>query len=450
MIALGPGAELGRAAPDALLAVEIPIEVLDPDAVVALGAGFAFDARPGPGATASVFGIGEAARLELSGEDRWERVRERAAEIASSIGGPAASSVHFVGGAEFEPAGAAIFIVPRWTLIHDARGRRAILVARARELASPGILEEARAISTGAARRRVAGRALPTGVVADDGAEAFVARVRAALAAIERGDVEKLVVGRKVRVALDGPADPSTVWARIRASEPTAIGLLWRAGESSLVAASPERLVVRRGGEALADALAGTAPRRGAPADEGEAERELLSSDKDLREHEVVVRAVERAFSEAGGSTSKEGPVVRSLRTLHHLATEVRGRFALESEGSSAPHVLTLAAALHPTPAVAGAPTEAALRFLAQHEPDRGWFTGALGWFRADGDGAFAVVLRAARIERGVAELFAGTGIVRGSQPDRELEETEVKLAAARRALGLAEGAPHGSPAVSR
>src|SRR5207247_1750932 len=105
-------------------------------------------------------------------------------------------------------------------------------------------------------------------------------------------------------------------------------------------------------------------------------------------------------------------PRIRTLKNVHHLWTPVHARLA------SGVHVLELVRALHPTPAVCGAPRDAALRWIGAHEPlGRGWYTGAVGWFDARGDGAFSVAIRAAVVEEGEAWLYAGAGIVDGSDP---------------------------------
>jgi menaquinone-specific isochorismate synthase len=411
-----------------LVAIERPI-AFDP-ARAASVARFVFDARDGAGGGEVVVAIGEAARVEARGPGRWESVRRDAEQLLARVGGDAAGAVRMVGGAAFEADGEIAFSLPRWTLFGDGPRGRAVLVAPARDI-DPMTVEEELA---GIARAAASPESRPSGHVSavsrDAGDALFEGRVRAALAAIAAGEAEKIVVGRRERLVLDAPADADAAWARLRAGEPGTIRLLVRGRAGTLMAATPERLLVRRGTEVVADALAGTVRRR---AGDDEATRAaLLGSEKDQREHAFVVRAIEAILSSMGGATRHDdAPTVRSLRALHHLVTEVHATFA------TPPHALLLAAALHPTPAVAGVPREAAMRFVAANEPDRGWFTGAAGWFDRAGEGVFAVVLRAALLHGLEVELFAGTGIVAGSEPAQELAETEAKLAAARSALGL-------------
>ena len=198
------------------------------------------------------------------------------------------------------------------------------------------------------------------------------------------------------------------------------------------VGATPERLVLRRGDVVEVDALAGSIPRG---ADDPSAIASLLASAKDRHEHALVVAFIADALRALGLPVSHaELPSVRSLPSVHHLWTPVRAR------SEKAPDVLTLAAALHPTPAVAGAPRADALRWIALHEPDpRGWYAGTLGWCDARGDGRFVVALRSAVIHGDEAWAYVGAGLVPGSDPSAEWHETEAKLRTARVAL---EGPP--------
>ncbi len=202
-------------------------------------------------------------------------------------------------------------------------------------------------------------------------------------------------------------------------------------GEAVFLGASPERLCDKRGLSVASDALAGSAPRR----DEGDARAAaaLLESDKDRREHQVVVDAVRAALEPlATRIRVPAAPVVRTLRNVHHLWTPITATLARPL------HVLDLVRALHPTPAVCGTPREAAIRWIAAHEPDpRGWYAGAVGWFDAEGDGAFNVAIRSGLLARREAWLYAGAGIVEGSDASLEYAETRLKQAPMLAALGL-------------
>ena len=159
--------------------------------------------------------------------------------------------------------------------------------------------------------------------------------------------------------------------------------------------------------------------------------RALLASTKDQGEHAFVVRQVVESLAPLCAKLDHPAePEIRGLRNVLHLRTAIAGTL-------SAPHhVLDLAARLHPTPAVGGTPTDAALAWIAAHETDpRGWYAGPVGWFDAAGDGKLAVALRSGILEGTRAHLYAGAGIVRDSDPDAEYAETRLKLAAVLSAL---------------
>jgi menaquinone-specific isochorismate synthase len=171
--------------------------------------------------------------------------------------------------------------------------------------------------------------------------------------------------------------------------------------------------------------LAGTLPRMS----EGSA---LLHSPKDRAEHrflsEMMRETLEPFCSELSVPAS---PEVVSLTNVHHLATPVTGTLMNGDVG-----VLDLIAALHPTPAVGGRPTKAAVALIEElEELDRGRYAGAVGWVDANGNGTFAVAIRCAEISGSTARLFAGCGIVAASNPERELEETHWKFQAMLSAL---------------
>jgi len=257
------------------------------------------------------------------------------------------------------------------------------------------------------------------------------ALVRSALLAMAGGGIDKLVAARRVRWTRPGGWSLSELLSRLPEQDGARFAMSLAPGVL-FVGATPERLVLRRGDVVEVDALAGSIPRG---SDDPAAIASLLASAKDRHEHALVVAFIADALRALGLPVSHaELPSVRSLPSVHHLWTPLRAR------SESAPDVLTLAAALHPTPAVAGAPRADALRWIALHEPDpRGWYAGTLGWCDARGDGRFVVALRSAVIHGDEAWAYVGAGLVPGSDPSAEWHETEAKLRTARVAL---EGPP--------
>jgi menaquinone-specific isochorismate synthase len=191
------------------------------------------------------------------------------------------------------------------------------------------------------------------------------------------------------------------------------------------VGASPELLVAREGGHVWSRPLAGTAPRHGLAGSDLEPGSWMLSSTKERQEHRLAADAVAATLAAfCDDLTVAEAPSLVPVGTLVHLGTAIHGRLA--DTRSSA---LALATALHPTPAVAGTPTPAALAHLAAVEGlDRGRYAGPVGWVDAAGDGRWAVGIRSAQLSHSRARLLAGNGIVAESVADKELAETELKL----------------------
>jgi isochorismate synthase len=195
----------------------------------------------------------------------------------------------------------------------------------------------------------------------------------------------------------------------------------------TLVGASPELLVSRRGLVVSANPLAGSAPRSGDPDEDRANAQALGSSAKDRQEHAFVVEHVFRTLKPLCEELRHDPePQLLATANVWHLSTRFSGRLK-----RPAPTALELAAALHPTPAVCGTPTATAATTIAELEPfERGCYAGPVGWVDADGDGEWALALRCAELVGDRATLYAGAGIVAESEPDRELDETERKFRA--------------------
>lgn len=204
-----------------------------------------------------------------------------------------------------------------------------------------------------------------------------------------------------------------------------------------LVGASPELLISRRGAAILSHPLAGSARRSPDLTEDEAAAQALLTSDKDRREHGLVVEAIMDLLAPwCSDLRAPPGPALVSTRTMWHLGTRIEGRLRRPDEGSAA----ELAALLHPTPAVCGSPRDRAAELIRELEAyDRSFYAGAVGWTNAVGDGAWYVALRCAEVCGREARLYAGAGIVEGSDPAAEADETSGKFQAVLRALGVDE-----------
>ena len=202
--------------------------------------------------------------------------------------------------------------------------------------------------------------------------------------------------------------------------------------EQAFVGATPERLLKREGCKVTTSALAGTAPRG------SEAAHRLVQRSKELHEHALVAAALRQKLRQLGANPiAPARPHLRELADLVHLETPI------EATLPEPLHALTLAAHLHPTPAVGGTPAAPALAWINRHEGlDRGYYAGPIGYFDGQGNGQFAVALRSARIAGAEATAFVGAGITHGSDPEAEWRETECKLQTIERALSLAPCEP--------
>lgn len=363
-------------------------------------------------------GMGAAARLSAS---RLSALSPQADALLQSIEEPAGVlSPRLFSAMRFE-ADRALAVLPQWRYERNERGAFLSLTVL-------GGASEARE-----ALQRLS-QAEPQGCEAGDWVEVdgeqklYLEAVQAAVDAIARKEIEKVVLSRRIRLR-GGPISIAALFERLGA-EPRSTRFLLDEGEESFIGASPEALFEKSGLSLRTEALAGSALEVA----------QLRASEKDLREHRAVLDYIESRLEGLVRSlTYPASPDVRQLERIVHLLTPIRG------ELQEAVHPYELIDCLHPTPAVLGLPPEHAQRMVHQFESGpRGYYAGPVGWIDARGDGVFQVALRSARLtsaRRGLsartdAEIFVGAGIVRGSEPQRELAETQAKAGTMLRALG--------------
>ena len=265
------------------------------------------------------------------------------------------------------------------------------------------------------------------GAVSSPDWESLVAR---AVARVERGELDKVVLARDLLARTERPVDPRGLLRRLAEAYPST----WTFSVDGLVGATPEMLVRTQVRLVASRVLAGTIRRSGDDNHDLALAASLARSSKDLGEHEYAVRSVVEALTPfCAGTNVPESPFVLHLANVMHLATDVTG--VLRDDVSS----LRLAAALHPSAAVCGTPTAAAAALIGEVEGmDRGRYAGPVGWLDASGDGEWGIALRCGQIGPDPHEirLFAGCGIVAGSDPAAELAESSAKLVPMRDALG--------------
>ncbi|NBD38516.1 MAG: isochorismate synthase [Verrucomicrobia bacterium] len=379
------------------------------------------------------------------GPDRFARLRAFAEErrqhtvAIGELSHPHAGPLFFTGvGFEEENSGEAAFppawcFVPQWQV--TACGDGALAVANAR--IEPGQDTEPLVERIWAAHGRFiqlaydAPPAAPVYHILKEEevgpAGAFEKNVKVALERIADGCYEKIVLARAVDLTFDNPCSPLRILGRMRADYGNCHCFSLQSEEgTSFIGATPEQLVAVRDGRFTTEAIAGSAPRSEDPAADRRLGEELLGSDKDRREHRHVVESILRRLKQAGATAeAPQTPELLRLANVQHLRTPLSGPLP------PGVHLLDFAAALHPTPAVGGTPRGAALPDVSALEPfPRGLFAGLVGCFDAHGNGEFAVGLRSALVRRNTARLYAGAGIVAGSEPAREQAETTLKMRA--------------------
>ncbi len=370
-----------------------------------------------------VAGVGEALRLEFSGVDRiaqaaeaWRRI-SAAATIDDPVGQAGSGLVAF-GAFTFSEDSryASTLIVPR-TIIGHRNGVSWITHVAVDGDDSAAVQPVARPMGS---EFRLS--LLPGAITG----ERYREIVATAVERIQAGELRKVVLARDLAGRMPAGGDIRRVLVDLALGYPDT----WTFAVDGHIGSSPETLVRASRGKVSARVLAGSIA-RGADAESDKAAAlRLATSTKDIDEHRYAVQSVLTALAphaaegDGRGITSSEIPFTLKLPNLWHLATNIEGTL---SDSSS---VLDLAAALHPTAAVAGTPTDGAVALIRELEQmDRGRYGGPVGWVDANGDGKWALSLRSAEIDAdGGIRAFAGAGILAQSDPDAELAETKLKF----------------------
>ncbi len=370
-------------------------------------------------------GWGRAAEVRTAGPtrfgdaDKWWRETMALAQVRDEVGEPGTGPVCFGSFGFADEPGDSTLVVPE--LVVGRRGDRAwVTTVGAHDLRPPTI---APADAPPA----------PLGVLFADGAvdgEQWMGVVADAVRRIGSGDLDKVVLARDLVATAEGPIDVRWPLRRLVEGYP----MCWTFHVDGMLGATPEMLVRRERGLVTSRVLAGTIRRTGDDSRDLALAATLARSSKDLEEHEYAVRSVADALEPHCSSMNvPEAPFVLHLPNVMHLATDVAG-VVHDAESVSS---LALASSLHPSAAVGGTPTGAALELIATIEGmDRGRWAGPVGWMDAVGDGEWGIALRSAVLSGSTVRLIAGCGIVADSDPEAELAETQAKFVPVRDALG--------------
>ncbi len=382
---------------------------------------------------AGLVGWGEAARVTLpAGEDRftagekWHRSLFDAADVDDQVRVRGSGPVAF-GAFTFDASSeGSVLIVPRVLLGRDGHGQAwltAVTAERDPDLPALGwpVAPESALVRPPASVRWHDG-SLP--------GPQWEQAVAQALAVIKAGSLHKVVLAQDLFATASDPIDVRALLRRLADRYPDCFTFAC----DGMVGATPELLVRQSGRQVSALVLAGTTPRGGDPAEDEALGTALLASAKNTEEHAYAVASMREALEPLCDELdSQPRPTLIKLPNLQHLGTWVRGTLAAGGAPRSA---LALAAAVHPTAAVCGTPTGAAFELIRELEHmDRERYAGPIGWVDADGNGEWGIALRCAQLSGRTARLFAGCGIVAGSDPAAELAEAQVKFRPMRGAL---------------
>lgn len=249
-------------------------------------------------------------------------------------------------------------------------------------------------------------------------------QVNSALNRIAAGSYKKIVLSRKVKLKLSNQPDISEKIKNLANNYPRCYIFAYGKNESLFFGASPEKLAKISDGWVEADALAGSTPRGANKIEDEKLANELLQSKKNLHEQNAVVDFITNSFSGFSDEIIYDSePIIRKLSNIQHLWTPIKAKL---KPGNS---IFSILKEIHPTPAICGVPWSGALDFIRATEGyNRGLYAGIIGWFNFEEQGEFAVSIRSALLKNNDLYAFAGCGIVEGSDPDLEFEETELKL----------------------
>ena len=432
-----------RVSDEALLSLALPIDGVDPLLALPQLAGTSpfrvlMDGAPGLCLAAA----GPCQQLELEGPRRFElaqrfadltlsRLQDTAPESPAQARPRVLLRFRFfdqVGehhqGSELPPAVEAV--LPRWQLTRQGRRGWLRLNGVVGQESDARILAEQLWLHHQELQQRPASAALqhqpaPQLLGSSDPRswqERYASALDRGLALVNGGELHKLVLAVRQSMDLDAPFDPLPLLQRLRRQQSGSCRFLWqRSSHDAFFGASPERLLSLRGGWLRSDALAGTAGR-------GDDGQQLLRSDKDRREHELVVETITEQLRRSGLAPHRRRlPQLARHGRLTHLHTPIT------AEVHNIP-VLSLADQLHPTPAVAGLPRREAMAWLRSLEPfERGSYAAPIGWIDSAGDAELRVAIRCGHARGNQLDLTAGAGLVRGSIAERELQEVGLKLA---------------------
>ena len=387
----------------------------------------------------SIIGIGNAVSISVDGLDPFDSIRVQYKECLRQaiIKRPARKGVGpiFFGGFRYDPESKrdeiweqfpdASFVLPRIGFVSIDREQWLtinLLVSEDSDanLETGKILSELDKLEFNNISEK---HQIDSYVCQDDQESRWVETVNYALEAIEKKYINKVVLSRKKTFMAKKSFSPEIIIKQLSSEYPECTVFAIHKGSTTFLGATPEELAVLENDVVKTKCLAGTIARGKSMLEDEELKLQLMTDAKELNEHSSVSNMVRDALTNVCNDvTGSHSPDVMKLKNVQHLQTLFMGKIKPGCD------LIDVVRTLHPTPAVAGDPTENAKKMIRELEGDRGWYSAPVGWIDYNGDGEFIVAIRSALINGVKATLFAGAGIVKGSLPDREFQETELKF----------------------
>lgn len=385
-----------------------------------------------------IVGVGEAAEIITQGPLRFKQAAARIQDlIRSAIVEPKDSGPLFLGGFRFKSQSRnkglwrefrdGLLTLPRWTITSHSIDQCSLTISvvldahtdvdAIRKELTPQALALFDRTETSSAPKT-------SSVTLEPLSDGWGQKVEQALDAIKDKKLSKVTLARTMKLRSETAISPEVILRSLTTNYPECRTFAFYRRGATFVGASPEELVSLNGPSVTSTCLAGSSPRGESETMDIELSNWLLSSEKERREHKMVVDWVSEQMEVLCRKLHwNEVPYVLRLDNVQHLATRFVGTRADEY------HLLDFVEALHPTPAVGGVPLEPALEMIGKLEDfDRGWYTGPVGWVDGSGNGEFAIAIRCALLRENEAYLYAGGGIVAGSNPETEDYETTMKF----------------------
>lgn len=391
---------------------------------------------------------GELSRIVTKGENRFREASRKGKELINSIHHYSGINhlnavIHLFGGFSFFDKNdsnswsgfkSSSFTLPEWTIIKE--GRCSILTfcfsfsdrSRVYEQVEQTLLKLEPITSASSYTlngHQQNGLEVKVPDKTSEEYRTWVNTVNSAKSEILEGKFDKVVLARKIDISLNQTVKDTHILNKLRLQYPDCYSFLIRQNEeASFLGCTPERLASFSSDYVLTEGLAGSTSRGKTASEDAVLEYDLLHSPKDLEEHEIVLEAIEESLNYYSDEVNHPGkPIIKKLSNVQHLYTPITARI---KEGVSRTEVLKT---LHPTPAVGGFPRDEAVSFIKEHEDfERGWYAAPFGWINAHGNGEFVVAIRSGLIMKDSVRFFAGCGIVKNSDPDKEWDETNLKF----------------------